>query len=140
MATNIFNTAYGKLEPYVDPSSARTLAMQFGPNLTIAKGTMIGQITATGKGAAYASGNADGSQVNIVGPATYDFVTDANGNVILGGAGSVAGIANSIDQTAEVYWKGSFLETELIGLDANAVTVLKAREIGVGTTKFLYMP
>ena len=140
MATNVYNIAYGKLEPYVNPDMARTLAVQFGPSLTIAKGTIIGLITATGKGAAYAAASVDGSQTNIIGPAVYDFTTDASGNVTLGGTGTVAGITVSVDQTAEVYYRGDFLETELTGLDANAVTVLKARELGIGTTKFLHLP
>lgn len=42
-----FNVA--KLEPYINPRSARTLAGQMAASLTVAKGDRLGQLTANGK-------------------------------------------------------------------------------------------
>ena len=133
----IFTTI--KLEPYINPDSASTKAGRFAPNLTIARGTVLGQITTSGLMTPYASGALDGSQVPA-GINTYDIVVDANSNVVIGGAGLLPGILSSSDGTSEYYWRGAFLESELTGLDANAITSLKAREMGVGTTKHVYLP
>lgn len=139
MSTTVATFAQIKLEPYINPQFARTKAARFAPSLTIARGTLVGQTTATGLYTPYLSGASDGSQVPV-GITVYDIVVDASSNVVIGTSGSVAGILLSSDGTSEIYWRGAFLESELIGLDANAVTVLKAREMGVGSTKHLYIP
>jgi hypothetical protein len=128
-----------KLEPIIDPQNARTLVVQVAPNLTIARGTILGLVTATGVANVYASGNNDGTQIPL-GPSVYDFVSDANGNVVLGYAGATQDLTIGSTWDAEVYWKGTFLESDLTGLDANAVAVMNAREVGVGAQKMLHMP
>ncbi|MBB6053266.1 head decoration protein [Armatimonas rosea] len=146
MSALIYSSNASKLEPAFDPSEARTMAGRFIASTTFAKGTIIGQITAAGATQGqfkpYASGNTDGSQV-AVGIVTYDFVTDANGNVILGPAGSAADLGRGNNPTAEFYYKGAFYQTELTGLDATAISSFKAREFGitgVGNGKVLYIP
>lgn len=134
MATLVATLTPVKLEPYLNPSQARTMALQFTPSVTLARGTVIGQITATGKAKAYASGNVDGSQIPV-GFLTYDIVVDASGNIVYGPTGATSDLTRGFELTAPVYWAGTFLESDLTGLDANAVTVLKGREIGVGATK-----
>jgi|SRR5215217_4651802 len=120
-----------KLEPYIDPQGARTLALEFGASLTLARGTVIGQISATGKAKAYATGNSDGSEVPK-GILVYDIVTDASGNVIYGPSGATADLHRGLEKTAPIYWKGTFLQSQLTGLDSGGITAFKARVNGVG--------
>jgi hypothetical protein len=120
----------------MDPQSARTLACQVTASLTLAKGTVVGQVTASGKIKAYASGNADGSQLPL-GFLAYDVVTDASGNVVFGPTGATVDLTRGFELTAPVYYKGTFLQSDLTGLDANAITVLKGRTGGVGATAYV---
>jgi hypothetical protein len=125
-----------KLEPYMDPQAARTVALQFSASQTLAKGTVIGQITATGKAKAYATGNVDGSQ-NPVGFLAYDIVVDASGNVVYGPSGSAVDLTRGSEITAPVYYKGTFLQSDLTGLDAGGITAFKGRTGGVGATAYI---
>jgi hypothetical protein len=119
MPTTATNT-YGNqgIAPLYDSRGARQHHLKFGNSLTIAKGTVIGQITATGLGAAYNNANADGSEV-AKGIAAYDFTTDASGVVTLGG-----GEQGERQQTAPVFMSGYFKTSELTGLDAAGVADL----------------
>jgi hypothetical protein len=133
MAVTLSTLTPVKLEPYIDPRGARTLAGQVTASLTLARGTVVGQITATGKLKAYASGNSDGSEIPK-GFLVYDIVSDASGNVVYGATGAVVDFTRGQEITAPFYWKGTFLQSDLTGLDANAITVLKGRVEGVGAT------
>lgn len=143
MANLLATYAPTKLEPFIHPEDARTLAVPVLPSLTVARGTLLGLVTSAGatqgKAGVYASANADGTQIPL-GPAVYDFVSDASGNVVIGGTGSTYDLTRGSMLTTEVYWKGTFLESELTGLDANAISVLKARELGVSTNRMLHIP
>lgn len=112
-----FNTAL--LQPAFMESGAQTLAVRLAANLTLAKGTILGEVTATpGLYKAYASGNSDGSQVAklILG---VDVVTDASGNVQFSDqAGSEWGETHL---TAPAWCSGTFRTEDLTGLDATAV-------------------
>lgn len=133
MPTLISTLTPVKLEPYMAPETARTLACQVTASLTLARGTVVGQVTATGKIKAYASGNVDGSEIPK-GFLVYDIVTDASGNVVYGATGATLDLTRGQEITAPIYWQGTFLQSELTGLDANAITVLKGRVNGVGAT------
>lgn len=132
-----------KLEPYIDPQHARTIALDMLPNLTIARGTLLGQITTVGatqyRVKAYNDANSDGSQTAIA-IAAYDLVTDALGNVVLGTTGSAVDLMRGSEPTAECYWKGTFLLSEIIGYDAAALADLNARIIGSGPFAMLHVP
>lgn len=104
-----------KLEPYEDPEGAVVRSVLFGNSLTIAKGTVLGIVTTGEKWAAYANANSNGTEV-ARGIAMYDFTTDGSGKVTIGGDSSVT------FDTAPIYVSGTFLISELTGLDANAVT------------------
>jgi hypothetical protein len=119
MPTAALNT-YGNqgLAPLYDSRGAKQHHLKFGNSLTIVKGTVIGQITATGLGAAYNNANADGSEV-AKGIAAYDFTTDGSGVVTLGG-----GEQGEKQQTAPVFMSGYFRTSELTGLDAAGVADL----------------
>jgi hypothetical protein len=134
MPTNVATFTPVKLEPYMNPAEARTIAMEFSASQTLARGTVIAQITSSGKAKAYTDANTDGSGVAI-GFLVYDIVVDASGNIVYGPSGATADLTRGFEKTAPVYWKGTFLESDLTGLDAAAVTDLKGREIGVGVYK-----
>lgn len=71
---------------------------------------------------AYATGNTDGSQVPK-GILEYDCACDASGNITLGTVAQ-GGQWGQTQKAVPMFIKGTFYTTELIGLDANAVTVL----------------
>ena len=230
-----------KLEPYMDPRSARTLAFEFAPSQTLARGTVIAQLTAGGKAIAYAVASAkevqtititgtptggtftltlarggvsattaaiaynataatvqaalealvnvgagrvavsggpgpgtaftatfdldedvaaltatasltggttpgvtiatttagvaanDGSQTAI-GFLVYDIVVDSNGNITFGPSGATPDMLRGAEKTAPVYVAGTYLQSDLTGLDAAAIRDMKARTLGVGSS------
>jgi hypothetical protein len=119
-----------KLEPAEYPQDARIDAMQLAPSTTYARGTVLGKITATNKGAAY-----DNSLTNGVGTAVailvYDVITDADGNHYLG-TNAVASSVNLPHKDASVYVAGVFDTDDLTGWDSNAATDLHARTLPSG--------
>jgi hypothetical protein len=74
----------------------------------VARGTIMGRITATGKMKAYASGSSDGSQVPIA--------------VLMEDAA-----AASADAAAICAFAGVFIEANMTGLDAAAKLSIEAR-------------
>jgi hypothetical protein len=75
-------------------------------------------LTATpGQFKAYASGNADGSQIPK-GILQYACTTDGSGNI------TIANEQGLTQKAVPMYIGGIFKTTELTGLDANAVSVL----------------
>jgi hypothetical protein len=113
-------------------SIAQTDAFAVTPSVTLAKGTVVGVVTATKKLKAYASGNSDGSEVPI-GLLKYATTTDAEGYVV-----TTMPNGDVLKQpTATVYRSGKFqaytvnpttglptATTLLPGLDSNAITKL----------------
>jgi len=111
------------LVPVYNPEDALEQNVNIAASATIAKGTVLGELTATpGTFKAYASGNSDGSQVPKC-IMQYDVVADASGNITVG---TVAGGTDWGETFPSVpaYFSGAFRTTDLVGLDANAVTVL----------------
>jgi len=91
----------------------------FGPALltkTIAagadlgKGTILGRVTASGKLAAYAPGNSDGTENPVA--------------VLLEDAAAAAADVNAV-----VGFAGVYVESSMIGLDAAAILALEARGV-----------
>ena len=76
----------------------------------LVKGTILGRVTASGKLAAYASGNVDGSETPI--------------GVLLDDAAAAAA-----DVEATVGFAGVYVEINMTGLDAAAKTSLEARAV-----------
>lgn len=112
-----------RLDPYMDPEDAPMIDVGIAASLTLAKGTILGEVTATpGKYKAYASGNSDGSQVPKV-ILAYAVTTDASGNI------TVDGEFGQTRKTVSAYIAGTFLVSDLTGLDANAMTVMKGRQL-----------
>lgn len=91
-----------------------------GAPATIAKGTVMGRVTATGLYKAYDDSASDGTEVALgVLSDAFDVSTADQNDVRL---------------AANMYIHGTFIEAALIGLDANAKTDLGARTIGAVVT------
>src|SRR5436305_6504339 len=85
MPTTAIMTFSGKkLEPYMAPEDARLISVKIPASTAfLARGTVLGELTATpGTYKAYASGNADGSQVAKA-ILAFDIATDAGGLITL---------------------------------------------------------
>lgn len=125
--TAIATYSGNRVDPIIDPEHARMIHVNLGNSLTLAAGTVLGELTATpGKFKAYASGNSDGSEVPKV-ILRYAAKSDASGNVSVGDA--VPGEFGQVAKSVEAWYCGTFKTTELTGLDANAVAVLNARYV-----------
>ena len=116
-ATNTYQD--NKLQPSRHPELALEERYQVTASATIAKGVVVGRVTATGKLAAYASGNADGSQTPV-GIVPFAITTDSSGNITVEG-GNVLG---TTQDTIPVFIGGYFLSADLTGMDSNALTKL----------------
>jgi len=102
---------YGQLTP-------ETVTVNIAPSLTLAAGTVLGELTATpGTYKAYATANTDGSQVPK-GILMYPVVTDASGNI------TNQGDFGSTFKTTPMFLNGTFKTASLTGLDAGAMTTL----------------
>jgi hypothetical protein len=109
------------LHPCYRGNDALLIRVRLPASVTYAKGTVLGEITASpGTFKAYASGNVDGSQVAKA-ILALDCATDGSQNVSFGAAvgGSPWG---ETEPSAPAYISGYFRSTELVGLDANALT------------------
>lgn len=128
--TTISTPTVDRLQPAAYPEDARTYAVQMAPNLNLAKGTVVGKITASGLISEYDNTNDDGTET-AVGILVHDVQTDADGNVFYGSS-AVASISNPARQSTPIYTSGTFNPSNLTGWDANAVTDLGARTLVSG--------
>jgi hypothetical protein len=134
-----------KLEHYFPPDTRlnATLALEPAASSEILAGTVLGIITASGKVAAYADANANGTQTARY-IAVYSYKTDAQGRVYLGEDDSDGDLPTSGFEaprsapTVEVYYGGWFEVSKLIGLDAAAIADLGGRLHAGGT--LLHIP
>jgi hypothetical protein len=126
MPTAASNTySANRIVPVYDPDEAPRINVKLAASQVIAKGTVMGETTATpGLFKPYASGNADGTQIPK-GILEYDCATDAAANITFGGVAG-AGTFGETHLVAPLYIGGYFKTTELTGLDANAIAVLQA--------------
>ena len=101
--SNTYSMVQTKLEPIQAPELARTISAKFGASADIAKGTLLGELTASpGVYAAYDHTAVDGVQV-LKGIAMYDIVTDANGIIT-----NLGGPLVSQNLSAPIYYSGYF--------------------------------
>lgn len=106
-----------KLIPYYVDADSKVVHFKLPNSTTLAAGTVVGELTASpGSAKAYASGNADGSQVPV-GVLQYGVTVDASGNHTWGGS-----FWGETFTSAPVYVAGAFRTTDLVGLDATALT------------------
>jgi hypothetical protein len=124
MPTTALHTWSGrKLEPFMDPEEAKLIAVRFvASSGLIARGTVLGIVTASGLYKAYNNGNADGSeQARAI--LAVDVFVDANGKVTFTTTNNQVGDEyGNTYLSAPAYVAGTFKTSELIGLDAPAVT------------------
>jgi hypothetical protein len=108
------------LEPAIP--GAKKIDVSIKASTLIAKGTILGEITASpGVYAPYAHGNVDGSQVPKV-IAVYDMQTDASGNITYTTtAGQAGGEFGQTELQTPVYYSGVFNNADLVGLSANMI-------------------
>lgn len=127
MPTTATHTWTGqKLEPYMvrGPGDPPEMAVAITPSVHLAKGTVLGIITATGLYKAYATGNVDGSQT-ARGILAFDVDVDASGNITYTTTtGQVGGELGQTYKSVPMYIGGCFRTEDLVGLDAGAVTNL----------------
>lgn len=115
-------SASNRLDAIFEADDVHVLNVQLTASTTYAKGTVLGEITATpGVYKAYASGAGDGSQTPK-GLLQYGCTTDASGNITL------IGEQGATQKHAPMIMPGGgiFKTSELVGMDANAVTKLGA--------------
>jgi hypothetical protein len=131
MITTTYNAT--KLKPYADPESAITESVPFSATKTIAKGTVLGQVTSTGKYEAYDGTVSTGVEVARA-ICMYDITTDGSGNV------TIANDKGLTHTTAPIYIGGIFRTNELTGLDDDAVEQLAGQltsgDVSDGVLKF----
>lgn len=119
-ATNTYSAS--RLDPAINPEEAYAsiIHVNFAPSLTLAKGTLLGKITATGKYAAYNDALATGVEVARPLVTQYAVTTDANGKV------TNLNTFGVLEDSAPVYTGGYFRTEDLTGFDAAGVTDIKA--------------
>ncbi len=120
--TPVITWSPAKLEPYIHPDKAEQVVVKLAPSLTLAKGTVLGRITASDLWAAYNDALSTGVEVAraILG---HDVATDAGGLHYYGAqASSEYGEAHL---HAWAYISGDFAVADLVGLDANGLADMK---------------
>lgn len=125
-ATHTFSPGTKRVDPVIAPDLAVEYNVPIKASSTLAQGTMLGRVTATGAYAAYATGAADGTETARC-ILQYAVTTDASGNVTLEGELGVT------RKTAPVWIAGFFATEDLTGLDAAGVVDL-AGSVVVGDT------
>jgi hypothetical protein len=130
MPTTLNTTIVDKLEPAEFPEDARIDAAQLAPSLTLASGTVLGKVTATGKLAAYNNSLTNGVETAVA-ILVYDTWTDSSGNHYFNG-GSTASRDNLPHKDCSIYIAGTFRTTDLTGYDSNAGVELHARVLPSG--------
>lgn len=110
------------IEPVFDAARSyqTAQAVRFPASTTLAAGTILGEVSATpGTYAAYLSTHTDGTQ-NPVGILKRAVTTDSTGNITNWDEWGTP------HAHATMFLEGMFRIQDLVGLDANAVTALKA--------------
>lgn len=131
-ATHTYNQ-YG-LVPFYRPEDAIIQFVKIPGSKTFAKGTVLGEVTATpGTFDAYADAGSGGLDT-ARGILAYDITTDAGGVVTIGG-----GEWNAVQAGAPVFFSGWFRTSELTGLTAAAVVDLGRLINGSVTDGILHM-
>src|SRR5687767_10333764 len=133
MPTTLETLTSNPLQPKLWPEDAKTISMnKFSNNLDLAKGTVLGKVTADGKLAAYNNANANGTET-AVGILGVDINTDANGNIYFADDSAVPSALNTPSKAGvPVFISGCFDTADLVGWDAPAAVDLGAKTLPNG--------
>jgi hypothetical protein len=123
------------LQPKQRPEDARQDAGAFAPNLTLAKGTLIGKRTADGLLYAYIT-SATGGEQTAIGILMYTIKTNASGQVFFSDS-TGASVLNTPHQTAPYWQSGIFDTADLTGYDAAGLADMGGRVLANG---FILIP
>jgi hypothetical protein len=109
-----------QVRPFFNADDEHIINVKLSPSLTIAKGTILGEVSADpGTYAPYASANSNGTQ-NPKLILTQSVVTDASSNV------TRAGEHGATVKHAPAYNpRGTWRTQDLVGLDAGALAALQ---------------
>jgi chitinase len=133
-----FANAYGNMgliPQYDHGQKAEQHRIRLIASATYVKGTVMGQITASGLWRNYTSGAADGSQ-NPKCLLAFDTTTDASQNHTIGG-----GQQGETYPDCPAFFAGDFAAADLTGLDATGVTNGKFMQLwGDLTTGVIRIP
>lgn len=111
-----------QIQPAIYPELARKDTVKFAASLTLAKGTVVAQVTTGGLWNTYDDAQTNGRQV-AKGILPYAITTDASGNISISGTGT--GDEHFSEKThIDIWITGYFLTSELTGLDAAGVADL----------------
>lgn len=122
---NVYNAK--ELQPAFPQERAYTLAINLGPNLTLAEATTMAQSTVDGKWYPYIAGGANGLSIPRL-FLKHPYRTDAQGNCVMGD--QLPGNQGQVLLTAYGYYAGDFRRGDLAAnFDANAQTVMGGRWI-----------
>lgn len=118
-----------KLDPIYDPELAKLIHVKLQASTTFAKGTVLGEVTATpGTYAPYDDAVATGAQVARV-ILQYACITDASNNITYGTA-TGGGAWGETYLTAPVYYRGSFKTSELPQSGAGSIDAAAVVDLG----------
>ena len=115
-----------KLEPYMNPDDAQVVSIKLANSLTLARGTVLGRISASNLWKAYNDASSDGSEVARA-ILQYDVATDSSGNHFFGAAAS-SELGESV-LTVPAFVSGVFAVADLTGIDANGLADLQGNLI-----------
>jgi hypothetical protein len=120
-----------KLEPKIYPDLARTMSVKIKPaaagyTTKLARGTVLGEVTATGTFAAYTDADSGSEGLGVARAIlVHDIVVDENGAIAYTATtGRTTGEHGETFKDTPVYIAGCFSCADLVGLDANAVADL----------------
>ena len=117
------------------PEDARWTAGRFTASQSLAAGTLVGKVTATGLLSAYNNANVNGTET-AVGILMYSIDVDASGNVFLGGSAVASSMNQPTGKTAPYYVSGTFDPADITGEDAAGITDLNGITLANGYIKF----
>lgn len=121
------------------PGMEKRLSGPFTATQTLAKGTVLAVVTATGKLSAYVNGGAGGLGV-AVGILEFPVTVDAAGLIFLGSETAAANVRLTPLREAPYFIAGCFDADDLTGYHADVLTDLKARKIGIAAQNIVYIP
>jgi hypothetical protein len=113
------------LQPHMNPDIARTMAVTMKAAVqNLARGTILGQVTATGRYAVYNDALSDGTEV-ARGILMYDIQVASDGTITISSTSTQSGGDNyQTTLSIPMFTRGTFLCSELTGLDAAALVDL----------------